>query len=123
MININIKIIIIIIIMILIAHILKSVGNAKLVITLLSLLVAVPLSSSTISPVQLTRVTSLAFFMAARFSFNMYYVTTIGSGLSLYSGLFHVITVSLSKELFIFIPLPLRLQSQEQPPPNFINIK
>lgn len=73
-----------------------------LVISLLSLLVAIPLSSSNISPVQLTRVTSIAFFFAAALSFNAYYVTTIGSGVSLYSGLFHVSTVSLAIEFFIF---------------------
>lgn len=74
-----------------------------LVISLLSLLIAVPLSSSNISPVQLTRVTSVVFFFAAALSLNGYYVTTIGSGVSLYSGLFHVSTVSLAIEAFIFI--------------------
>lgn len=81
----------------------KTVGHVMLVISLLSLLLAVPLSSSNISPVQLTRVTSIAFFFAAALSFNVYYVTTIGSGVSLYSGLFHVSTVSMAIELFIFI--------------------
>ena len=74
-----------------------------LVLTLLSLLIAIPLSSSNISSVQLTRVTSIAFFFAAALSFNAYYVTTIGSGVSLYSGLFHVSTVSMAIELFIFV--------------------
>jgi NADH-ubiquinone oxidoreductase chain 2 len=74
-----------------------------LVISLLSLLIAVPLSSSNISPVQLTRVTSVTFFFAAALSFNSYYVTTLGSGVSLYSGLFHVSTVSLAIETFIFV--------------------
>ena len=74
-----------------------------LILSLLSLLIAVPLSSSTISPVQLTRVTSVTFFFAAALSLNTYYVTTIGSGMSLYSGLFHVSTVSLAIEVFIFI--------------------
>lgn len=73
-----------------------------LVISLLSLLIAVPLSSSNISPVQLTRVTSVVFFFAAVLSLNTYYVTTIGSGVSLYSGLFHVSTVSLAIEAFLF---------------------
>jgi NADH-ubiquinone oxidoreductase chain 2 len=73
-----------------------------LVISLISLLIAIPLSSSKISPVQLTRVTSVTFFFAAALSFNAYYVTTIGSGVSLYSGLFHVSTVSMAIEFFIF---------------------
>lgn len=74
-----------------------------LVITLLSLLIAVPLSSSKISPVQLTRATSVTFFLAAALSFNAYYVATLGSGVSLYSGLFHVSTVSMAIECFIFV--------------------
>jgi NADH-ubiquinone oxidoreductase chain 2 len=74
-----------------------------LVISLISLLIAIPLSSSKISPVQLTRVTSVTFFFAAALSFNAYYVTTIGSGVSLYSGLFHVSTVSMAIEFFIFV--------------------
>jgi NADH-ubiquinone oxidoreductase chain 2 len=74
-----------------------------LVITLLSLLIAVPLSSSKISPVQLTRATSVTFFFAAALSFNAYYVATLGSGVSLYSGLFHVSTVSMAIECFIFV--------------------
>ena len=74
-----------------------------LVISLISLLIAIPLSSSKISPVQLTRVTSVTLFFAAALSFNAYYVTTIGSGVSLYSGLFHVSTVSMAIEFFIFV--------------------
>lgn len=83
--------------------------KAMLVITLLSLLIAVPLSSSrpagqvAISPVQLTRATSVTFFFAAALSFNAYYVATLGSGVSLYSGLFHVSTVSMAIECFIFV--------------------
>jgi NADH-ubiquinone oxidoreductase chain 2 len=89
-------------------HIIKrenkiSVGHVMLVISLLSLLIATPLSSSNISPVQLTRATSITFFFAAALSFNAYYVTTIGSGVSLYSGLFHVSTVSMAIEFFIFV--------------------
>jgi NADH-ubiquinone oxidoreductase chain 2 len=81
----------------------RSAGYAMLVITLLSLLIAVPLSSCKISPVQLTRATSVTFFFAAALSFNAYYVATLGSGVSLYSGLFHVSTVSMAIECFIFV--------------------
>lgn len=78
------------------------VSTVMLVISLLTLLIAIPLSSSNISPVQLTRATSITLFFAAALSFNAYNVTTIGSGVSLYSGLFHVSTVSMAMELFIF---------------------
>lgn len=70
--------------------------------TLLSLLVAVPLSSSTISPVQLRRVTSIAFFFAAALSMNAFHANMLGSGLSLYSGLFQVSTASALFEVLIF---------------------
>lgn len=73
-----------------------------LVTTLLSLLIAVPLYSSNISPVQLTRVTSIGFFLAATLSLNTYNAEVVGSGLSLYSGLFHVSTVSSMFEVLIF---------------------
>lgn len=74
-----------------------------LVRTLLSLLIAVPLYSSNISPVQLRRVTSIAFFFAAALSINVCYISMLGSGLSLYSGLFHVSTVSGLFEVLIFL--------------------
>ena len=67
-------------------------------------LIAIPLSSSSnISAVQLTRATSMTFFFASLLSFSVYYATTIGVGVSLYSGLFHVSTVPMAIELFIFI--------------------
>ncbi|SCZ95431.1 BZ3500_MvSof-1268-A1-R1_C042g00102 [Microbotryum saponariae] len=53
--------------------------------------------------ITLTRVTSIAFFIAAALSFNGYYVNTLESGVSLYSGLFHVSTVSMAVEMFIFV--------------------
>jgi len=75
-----------------------------LVITLLTLLIATPLSSSTkFTPEQLHRATAVTFFFAAALSFNAYYVATLGAGVSLYSGLFHVSTVSMAIECFIFV--------------------
>lgn len=75
-----------------------------LVITLLTLLIATPLSSSTkFTPEQLHRATAVTFFFAAALSFNAYYVATLGTGVSLYSGLFHVSTVSMAIECFIFV--------------------
>jgi NADH-ubiquinone oxidoreductase chain 2 len=75
-----------------------------LVITLLTLLIATPLSSSTkLTPEQLHRATAVTFFFAAALSFNAYYVATLGAGVSLYSGLFHVSTVSMAIECFIFV--------------------
>lgn len=69
--------------------------------TLLSFLVAVPLYSSTISPVQLRRVTSIRFFFAAALFFNVLYPSILGSGVSIYSGLFHVSSVTLTFDILI----------------------
>lgn len=81
----------------------SSAGYIMLVRTLLSLLIAVPLYSSNISPVQLRRVTSISFLFAAALSINVCYTSLLGSGLSLYSGLFHVSTVSGLFEILIFL--------------------
>ena len=81
-----------------------SASHVMLVITLLTLLIATPLSSSTkFTPEQLHRATAVTFFFAAALSFNAYYVATLGAGVSLYSGLFHVSTVSMAIECFIFV--------------------
>jgi len=73
-----------------------------LVRTLLSMLVAVPLFSSNFSSVQLRRVTSIAFVLARLLAINTL-STILGSGLSLYSGLFHISFISNSLEILILI--------------------
>jgi NADH-ubiquinone oxidoreductase chain 2 len=81
-----------------------------LLIGLTSLLIAIPLYSSSITPstdrpitaIQLTRITSIILLFSAALSFNGLYVQAIGSGLGLYSGLFHVTTVTQFMEIFLF---------------------
>ena len=81
-----------------------------LLIGLTSLLMAIglfsgsnSLYSSTITPTLLTRVTSITLLFSAALSFNTLYVQAIGSGLGLYSGLFHVTSVTQALEVFLFV--------------------
>lgn len=74
-----------------------------LLIVLTTLLMAIPLYSSTITPTLLTRITSITLLFSAAISFNALYVQTIGYGLGLYSGLFHVTTVTQAMEIFLFV--------------------
>jgi len=74
-----------------------------LLIGLISLLIAIPLYSSTITPTLLTRITSIILLFSAAISFNRLYVQAIGSGLGLYSGLFHVTTVTQAMEMFLYV--------------------
>lgn len=72
-----------------------------LLIGLTSLLLAIPLYSS-ITPALLTRITSIILLFSAALSFNSLFVQAIGSGLGLYSGLFHVTNVTQFMEVFLF---------------------
>ena len=67
------------------------------------ILMANTLYSSTITPTLLTRITSITLLFSAALSFNALYVQAIGSGLGLYSGLFHVTSVTQALEVFVFI--------------------
>lgn len=80
-----------------------------LLIGLITLLIAIPLNSSTISPTLLTRITAIILLFSAALSFNGFIaslshgdIQAIGSGLGLYSGLFHVTTVTQFMEVFLF---------------------
>jgi NADH-ubiquinone oxidoreductase chain 2 len=72
-----------------------------LLIGLTSLLIAIPLYSS-LTPSLLTRITSIILLFSAALSLNSLYVQAIGSGLGLYSGLFHVTSVTQFMEVFLF---------------------
>lgn len=76
-------------------------GTLMLLIGLTSLLIAIPLYSS-LTPSLLTRITSIILLFSAALSLNSLYVQAIGSGLGLYSGLFHVTSVTQFMEVFLF---------------------
>lgn len=78
-------------------------------ITLIALLLAIPLSSSTISATLLTRITAVALLFAAALSYNGLapeaYSSDVGldAGLGLYSGLIHATTITQYMEVFLLI--------------------
>lgn len=71
-------------------------------IGLLSLLIAVPLFSYRITPSLFNRITSITLLYSAFLSYNALHVEAISSGVGIYSGLFHVTTVSIGMETFLF---------------------
>jgi hypothetical protein len=56
-----------------------------------------------LSPLLITRLTSIIFLFSGALAYNAFYIQSIGSGLSLYSGLFQVTALSQSFDLFVFI--------------------
>nr|YP_010990970.1 hypothetical protein UYP79_mgp001 [Pappia fissilis]WOX61243.1 hypothetical protein [Pappia fissilis] len=75
-------------------------------ISLLIIIVAIALPSINkhISPVLFTRISSIVFIYAASLLFNIeVYIQSIGSGIGIYSGLFHITVVSQLMETFIYL--------------------
>ncbi len=63
----------------------------------------VPNGGEGISPIIFTRLTSIIFLFSGALSYNALYIQSIGSGLSIYSGLYQVTVLSQSFDLVIFI--------------------
>lgn len=61
------------------------------------------LKTGGLSPLLITRLTSIIFLFSGALSYNAFYIQSIGSGLSLYSGLFQVTALSQSFDLFVFL--------------------
>ena len=74
-------------------------------ISLLIIIVAIALPSikTHLSPVLLTRITAIILFYSGALAFNAFYIQSIGSGIGVYSGLFHVTTISQQLDILIFI--------------------
>lgn len=74
-------------------------------ISILILIVAIALPSfnKQVSPVLFTRISSIIFIYAGALSFNALYIQSIGSGIGIYSGLFHVTIISQFLEVFLLI--------------------
>ena len=74
-------------------------------ISILFIIVAMALPSinQLISPILFTRISSIVFIYAGALSFNALYIQSIGSGIGIYSGLFHVTVISQLLDTFIFI--------------------
>ena len=74
-------------------------------ITILTLIVAkaLPVIKSNLSTIHFTRISSLVFFFSAILSIQILNINSIGSGIGLYSGLFHITQINLIFEIFILI--------------------
>jgi hypothetical protein len=84
-----------------------------LMITLIALLLAIPLSSyttksgstgaSTISATLFTRITAIAMLYAAALSYSSSSVMSLDPGLGLFSGLIHATTLTQNMEVFLLV--------------------
>lgn len=74
-------------------------------ISILILLVAkaLPFISSHISNIYFTRISTMVFIYAGVLSFNTFYIQSIGSGIGIYSGLFHITNISVLIEFFLLL--------------------
>ena len=73
-------------------------------ISLLIIIVALALPSikTHLSPVILTRITAIVLLFSGALAFNALYIQSIGSGIGIYSGLFHVTPISQLLDIIIF---------------------
>jgi len=80
-------------------------------ISILTLIVAkaLPVLNTNISSVHFYRSTSIVFIITGFLSINSLYLETIGTGIGIYSGLFHVTQITQFIETFFFIIVGLVL--------------
>lgn len=71
--------------------------------SLLTLIVAIPINAYRITSHTYVRVTVIVFVYSALLAFNTFYIESIRSGISIYSGLFQITTISQRIEIFIYI--------------------
>jgi NADH-ubiquinone oxidoreductase chain 2 len=72
-------------------------------ILLLIVVMAIPSLKTRISSILFQRLSSIILIYAGALSFNALYIQSIGSGIGIYSGLFHVTFISQVLDIFIFI--------------------
>ena len=71
-------------------------------ILILIMAIAIPSLKNQLSPVVLSRMTTIILLYSGVLSFNAFYIQSIGSGIGIYSGLFHVTTISQLLDIIIF---------------------
>jgi NADH-ubiquinone oxidoreductase chain 2 len=72
-------------------------------ILLLIVVMAIPSLKTQISSILFQRLSSIILIYAGALSFNALYIQSIGSGIGIYSGLFHVTFISQVLDIFIFL--------------------
>jgi len=85
-------------------------------IIILTLIVAkaLPSLNTKISSIQIVRISSISLIFALILTLNTYNITSIGSGIGIYSGLFHITNISHMIEIFIYLVSSLILISWPQ---------
>ena len=73
-----------------------------IIISIITFIVAIALPTK-ISPLQFARLSSIAFLFSAFLSFNVLHLESLGNGIGLFSGLYHVSPISQSIEIFIYL--------------------
>jgi NADH-ubiquinone oxidoreductase chain 2 len=63
---------------------------------------ALPLFNK-ISSIHISRIASIIFIYTGASSFNCLYIQSIGCGIGIYSGLFHITPISQLMEIFLFL--------------------
>jgi NADH-ubiquinone oxidoreductase chain 2 len=89
-------------------------------ISILTLIVAkaLPFLNKQISSIHFTRIASIIFIYTGAITLNCLYIQSIGSGIGIYSGLFHITQISQLIEIFLFIIGGLILIGWPQVSPN-----
>ena len=64
---------------------------------------ALPSLKFNISSILLTRITSIILFYSGVLAFNAFYIQSIGLGIGIYSGIFHITLISQLLEFFLLI--------------------
>lgn len=72
-------------------------------ILILIMVMAIPSLKDKIHPIIFQRISSIILIYAGALSLNALYIQSIGSGIGIYSGLFHVTFISQLLEIFIYI--------------------
>src|ERR1700712_301512 len=72
-------------------------------ILILIMVMAIPSLKDKIHPTIFQRISSIILIYAGALSLNALYIQSIGSGIGIYSGLFHVTFISQLLEIFIYI--------------------
>ena len=94
---------------------LKQINRKKVMIftSILILIVAIALPSlkKDISSILITRISAIIFIYSGALSLNAFYIQAIGSGIGIYSGLFHVTIISQLVDVLLFFLSALILMS------------
>jgi len=67
------------------------------------MVMAIPSLKGRVPPVLFQRLSTIILIYAGALSLNALYIQSIGSGIGIYSGLFHVTLISQFIEIFIYI--------------------